>query len=211
MIRALTFGVFAFGAWSVVQVVDGAPAFDTAARVPGVFGDWRVVPGAAMYHRGEYLYHQAEGFLRAEYLIADRGDDPEALADQDTAAEWGAAAQVYLEEAVRLAPADALIWASLGWATAFAFEVERSREAMAISQALAPYSNALMLDRLAYVSILVDDNGDFAIPLTEAERSAVKRDFETLRHFEPRAVEFVLETEGMQFLNENAAGATGGG
>ena len=65
---SLSVVVLAIGLLAMRLALDGAPAVDPAARQVGVYGDWRVPDGRALYLAPEYLYQLGYGYLQADGL-----------------------------------------------------------------------------------------------------------------------------------------------
>ena len=69
------------------------PAFDERARVEGIFGDWRVPVGAALYDRSDYLFQVGFGYLQGDVVASAATEARDELASIETALSRAARAR----------------------------------------------------------------------------------------------------------------------
>lgn len=187
-------GLAAVSALAITGALSGAPAFDPAAREPGVFGDWRVPVAAALYKRSDYLFLLGTGYVQADLVASAATEDRGELADFATALARARAAEDLLSESVRLAPADAQTWAYLGWARALGGDLEGAAEAIAQSWSLAPYSLQLAPTRLSFYALVSEIDVPAARDLASAEvTEAARRDVRVMARWNPAYLALLME------------------
>ena len=178
--------VLAIGLVAMRLALGGAPAVDPAARQVGLYGDWRVPDGRALYIAPEYLYQLGYGYLQADVYSSGVTEAPGEVADAATAQARAQQAEVLFTESLRLAPANARSWASLAWARALGGNLGGAEDALLVSWDLAPWSGSLAAERFALAEMLqqIDPTGSSA---SGEWQQALARDLDTLTRFDPQA------------------------
>ena len=179
--------VLAIGLVAMRLALGGAPAVDPAARQVGLYGDWRVPDGRALYIAPEYLYQLGYGYLQADVYPSSETEAPGEVADAATAQARALQAEALFTESLQLAPASARSWASLAWARALGGNLKGAEHALLVSWGLAPWSGSLAAERFALADMLqqIDPTGSGA---TMEWQAALARDLDTLTRFDPGAV-----------------------
>jgi len=160
---------------SIGLALRGAPAVDATARTPGVFGDWRVPDGAALYSAPDYLFQLGFGYLQADAVASAETEGPEELASEALMQERVLVSRTLLMDSLRLAPADARTWTSLAWADALLGDVNGARSALAVSWQLAPFSQTLAPQRLALAQAIGPSDPPSEAWATDADRMILQR------------------------------------
>ena len=84
IVGTLGIAVAGLAATNVVYTLSDSPAFVEAARVDGVYGDWRLKTGPALYDRSEYLFQLGYGYITADGSFTAVTENIGELADVDT-------------------------------------------------------------------------------------------------------------------------------
>lgn len=184
---SLSVVVLGIGLTAMRLALGGAPAVDPAARQVGLYGDWRVPDGRALYIAPEYLYQLGYGYLQADVFPSSETEAPGEVADAATAQARAMRAEALFTESLRLAPASARSWASLAWARALGGNFKGAEDALLVSWGLAPWSGNLAVERYALAEMLqqIDPMGSGA---SRGWQEALARDLDTLTQFDPGAV-----------------------
>ena len=184
---SLSVAVLGIGLTAMRLALGGAPAVDPAARQVGLYGDWRVPDGRALYIAPEYLYQLGYGYLQADVYPSGVTEAPGEVADAATAQARAQQAEALFTESLRLAPASARSWASLAWARALSGNLGGAEDALLVSWGLAPWSGSLAAERFALAEMLqqIDPTGAGA---SGEWQQALARDLDTLTRFDPGAV-----------------------
>ena len=184
---SLSVVVLGIGLTAMRLALGGAPAVDPAARQVGLYGDWRVPDGRALYIAPEYLYQLGYGYLQADVYPSGVTEAPGEVADAATAQARAQQAEALFTESLRLAPASARSWASLAWARALGGNLGAAEDALLVSWGLAPWSGSLAAERFALAEMLqqIDPTGAGA---SGEWQQALARDLDTLTRFDPGAV-----------------------
>ena len=190
---SLSVAVLAIGLLAMRLALEGAPAVDPAARQVGLYGDWRVPDGRALYMAPEYLYQLGYGYLQADVYPSSATEALGEVADAATAQARAQQAEALFTESLQLAPASARSWASLAWARALGGNMEGAEQALLVSWELAPWSGSLAAERFALAEMLqeIDPAGSGA---SWEWQAALSRDRDTLSRFDGQAV-FTLEID----------------
>lgn len=171
---------------ALISVIAQTPAFSSKERRDGIFGDWRLGFGSALYDRPAYLFQLAYGYINGDVTISAATETADEIADAETATQRAVLAEGLLRESLAEAPGNAHAWTALAWALSMQSRSAEAREAMANSWSLAPFNAELAEDRLAFADLVTGLlRGIDEPPLTEDETVAVKRDLSTLRMFRP--------------------------
>jgi hypothetical protein len=183
---SLSVVVLAIGLLAMRLALGGAPAVDPAARQVGVYGDWRVPDGRALYLAPEYLYQLGYGYLQADVYPSSETEAPGEVADAATAQARALQAEALFTESLELAPGNARSWASLAWARALGGNLKGAEDALLVSWGLAPWSGSLAAERFALAEMLqqIDPTGTAA---TMEWQAALAQDLDTLTQFDPQA------------------------
>lgn len=185
--------------WNFGHVVEGAPAFDSEARVEGVYGDWRTPYGPAHYNRAEYLQQLSESYLRADIIDpVSEGEELDFEAEEAISVQRAQRAEELLQESLTISPANAHVWATLSWAQALQGKPAEARKTMEISWELAPNNIVLARTRLAFAEFLAEGviaNG--SADLSTIERLGIQRDFSTVYNYDRRMAHEVLDASSM--------------
>ncbi|AZQ66769.1 hypothetical protein EF888_06210 [Silicimonas algicola] len=187
------------GVTSAYFVVSSMPAFDSDARVEGLFGDWRVPVVEAVYNRSDYLFQVGFGLLQGDLVASSATEERDELASVDTAIARARRAREALAESAALAPGNAYTWAYLAWADAMQADDAAALSDLNVSWALAPASAQLAPVRLNLYELLLD-LGTLPDDRGEVEEK-VKRDLAVMRRFEPRHLDVILkDSDGLRSL-----------
>jgi hypothetical protein len=156
---------------SLAATMAATPIVDPALRLEGPLGDWRRVPGAALYDRSRYFF--ATG--GAWFVVAmERGD-----------ADGFERARSLWRRSLSHAPANAYAWTMLAWSEAVLEEIPNARAALRRSWKLAPRNATLARERLALAAGL-------DIRLEPRERRFLLRDATVLARVDEPAVRTLL-------------------
>lgn len=174
LLALLVAGLGALGGGAALAVREHAPALQPELRAGGPDGDWRAVPGRALYDAAAYDFEQGYAHLRR---LMDAAGAPAAAPgaaapplDQADLAE----AERLFERALRRNPGDAMPWTGLAMLAALRGEAAAVLPPLRRSWALAPYSDGLAPLRLPAIAA--------AFALAEAgDRAAIARDLAVLR------------------------------
>jgi len=175
-------GLFAVGGIAVGKVLDNAPAFTQELRTQSVFGDWRVVAPSSLYHKSDYYFDLAYGYLRgdiADFLV----EDTSFSSDDIYQARLERAAEL-LELSLLSAPSRAKTWSALAATNALLGQPENAISALRASWRLAPNNLSEAPERLFVVSLLNDQLGP-AWQQSE-ERLAIITDIRIVRRYRPQ-------------------------
>lgn len=156
---------------SLAATMAATPIVDPALRVEGPVGDWRRVPGAALYDRSHYFF-AAGG---AWFVVAmERGD-----------ADGVERARSLWRRSLSHAPANAYAWTMLAWSEAVLEDIPRARAALRRSWRLAPRNATLARERLALA-------GGLDIVFEPREQRNLLRDAGVLARVDDPAVRTLL-------------------
>ena len=190
-----------------IKTLSDSPAFVEAARVDGVFGDWRLQTGPALYDRSEYLFQIGYGFLSTDSVVSSATEERDELATNETAVERGTQAISLLRESLKLSPGNAHAWATLTDAQLLTDDFEGALSSLQRSWELAPHSAGLSIQRLGIVELMLQlgqDARDFGMEdlappeFTEADLARVEGDIQVAQKF--RARQFEVFKENSEFI-----------
>lgn len=190
MISLSKLALLAVGLGATSALVTTAPAFNAEARVGNVF-DQSILPlSSDMYDLPDYQMQQAVSFIRAD-LIGVGLEDGQAAAPVELAMDRARQAVALMEDSLARDPGSAPGWATMAWAQLYSGRTDAALTALRHAWALAPYSYALAQERIDLALVLFDPLAALdpaqAPELTEEDRTAILRDFETLRRHHRRA------------------------
>jgi|GEM_PF-2659672 len=192
-----------------VKTLSDSPAFVEAARVDGVFGDWRLQTGPALYDRSEYLFQLGYGFLSTDSVASSATEDRDEIASNETAVERGERAISLLLESLKLSPGNAHAWATLTDAQLLTDDFEGAHASLKRSWELAPYNASLSIQRLGIVEVmmqLAQDARDFGLEelappaFSESDLSRIEGDIQVAQKFRSRQFDILMENS--QFVLE---------
>jgi hypothetical protein len=187
------------GVTSAYFVISSMPAFDSHARVEGLFGDWRVPVVEAVYNRSDYLFQVGFGLLQGDLVASSATEERDELASIDTAIVRARRARAALAESASLAPGNAYTWAFLAWADAMAADDATALADLDVSWDLAPANAQLAPVRLNLYELLLD-LGTLPQDLRDVEEK-VKLDLVVMQRFEPQHLEVILkDSDGLKRL-----------
>jgi tetratricopeptide (TPR) repeat protein len=184
------------------KVFTGNPALDETARIEGVYGNWRVASGAALYDRAEYLFQLGYGYARGDLLVSGATEGRDEVASPTVVAQRSEKAIELLTESLTLAPGHAPAWNTLAWAYATAGDFDNALEALRSTWKLSPNSLAFSLSRLPLVDLLLEF-GQKPVPLNENDERGITADLAVVAIFQPQAHQSA--TANSSFLKEIAA------
>jgi tetratricopeptide (TPR) repeat protein len=179
------FGLCAIGGMSIGNVIINAPAFTPQLRTQSVFGDWRVVAPASLYHKSDYYFDLAYGYLRgdiADFLV----DDTSFSSDDIYQARLERAAEL-LNLSLSSSPSRAKTWSALAATYALLGQSDDAIDALRSSWRLAPNSLSEAPERLFVVGLLNDQIGTTWQQNTE--RQAIISDIRIVRRYNPRLLD----------------------
>jgi hypothetical protein len=179
--------VLAIGLVAMRLALGGAPAVDPAARQVGLYVDWRVPDGRALYIAPEYLYQLGYGYLQADVYPSSATEAPGEVADAATAEARAQQAEVLFTESLQLAPGSARTWASLAWARALGGDLAGAEDALLVSWGLAPWSGNLAVERYALADMLQQIDPTRSSASAEWQ-DALARDLDMLTRWDSRAL-----------------------
>ena len=181
----------AASAFAIGRIVTDTPAFSKKVRQSGVSGDWRVLPGSAMYHRGDYLLYQGLGFLKAAEV--DPGDNQEesGVSDANLGLQQAAIAEDLFRQSLDLSPAQPKAWTSLAWSEILQGNAEQAKLALKNSWKLAPFNVVQASSRLALADLLSDLADSDKMFDATAEKAALN-DLRTIQRYQSRLFTAVL-------------------
>ena len=191
----MTASFFALGVWSAANFVQTSPAYNSDLRVETVFGDQRVTPNRHMYHRAEYLYHVAQGFLTADLTVSPEPGSETVLVDDAQLDAWILDAQLRAKQALEHSPTNAHYWTSYAWSSALLDDMDLAREAMVKSREFAPYNLQLAYDRLVFSGLIAEEFQDTDDRLTDVEQKGALIDFQTIEKFDTSTARDIREQD----------------
>lgn len=182
MIRLATttilLALLAIGGGAFGLLIGMLPSIDREARVPGVFGDWRVPIASALYNRSDYLFQVGFGLLQGDLVASAATEERDELASIETALDRARRAQTAFEGSLSLAPGNAYTWTYWGWAAALQGDLGKAQSALMTSWALSPWNAHLSPSRLSLFELLLDLE---AVTLADTEFAPyVERDLRVL-------------------------------
>ena len=202
IVGTLGIAVVGLAATNVVYTLSDSPAFVAAARVDGVFGDWRLKTGPALYDRSEYLFQLGYGYVTADGAFTAVTENIGEVADVDTGIERGAEAVELISESLKLSPGNAHAWGELALAQLSILEYEDALHSLRTSWEMAPFNAALALRRLQFAEVIAGhafdaeefDFAELAPPeFSEADLENLKRDLTVAQTHRPRQLDGFLE------------------
>lgn len=173
------------------KVFTGNPALDESARIDGIYGDWRVPSGAALYDRAEYLFQLGYGYVHGDLLVSGVTEGRDEVASLAVVRQRSDKAIELLNESLTLAPGHAPAWNALAWAYATAGDFENALNALRSTWKLAPNNLTLSLSRLPLVDLLLEFDRQ-PNPLSPDDKYGVAADLAVLATFQPRTYDGAL-------------------
>lgn len=192
-----TASFFALGLWSAVKFVQTSPAYNSDLRVETIFGDQRVTPSRHMYHRAEYLFHVAQGFLTADLTVSQATGSENVLVDDAQLDVWALEAQFRSKQALEFSPTNAHYWTSYAWSSALLDDIDLARIAMVKSRNFAPYNLQLAYDRMLFSGLIAEEFHGTDAGLTLTEQKGSLQDFRTIEKFDGTTASDIREQEDL--------------
>ena len=156
-------------------------------RIEGLYGDWRVPDGPALYNRSDYLFQLGYGFANGDAVVSGATEDRNELASVDKSKQRSETAIELLIDSLELAPGNAHAWDSLAWSYALVGDYDNAMDAISASWVLAPNNFALALSRLPLIDLIGGIDENTVTHVSEIQKITVG-DLKTLAYFEPAAL-----------------------
>jgi tetratricopeptide (TPR) repeat protein len=185
-----------------VKTLSDSPAFVEAARVDGVFGDWRLQTGPALYDRSEYLFQLGYGYLSTDSVASAATENVGEVATNEVAMERAQQAISLLTESLKLSPGNAHAWATLTDAQLLTDDFEGAMQSLQTSWELAPYNASLSIQRLGIVEVMLQlgqDARDFGLAelappeFSENDLSRIEGDIEVAQRYRSRQLDIFMQ------------------
>jgi len=202
IVGTLGIAVAGLAATNVVYTLSDSPAFVEAARVDGVYGDWRLKTGPALYDRSEYLFQLGYGYITADGSFTAVTENIGELADVDTGIARGEQAIALISESLKLSPGNAHAWGELALAQLSVLEYEGALASLRTSWQMAPFNASLALKRLQFAEVITAhsieaiefDLAELAPPsFNDTDLENLKRDLTVAQTHRPRQLDGFFE------------------
>ncbi len=203
LLGGLCFVTVGLAAVNIVQTLADSPAFVESARVDGVFGDWRLKTGPALYDRSEYLFQLGYGYLSADSKFSAATEGRGEIAGGETGIERAKLASELITQSLELSPGNAHAWAVLAGAQLTTQDYDEALGSLRRSWELAPNNSALAVRRLEVFEVvqsLREDAEAFGLAelappeFEDADNASIDNDILLAQTHQQRAFDFFLET-----------------
>lgn len=149
-----TLALFLFGVVAARGITTQTPAFNQDLTKEAITGGVRTLSLSHMYDEASYLFQLGYGYVSADILSFAGIENPGEAASVEVAAERYETARTYLEDSLRLSPADGVVWQFYAQSLTAVGDPEEAGRALEIAWSLAPNNRRLAVSRIYMIQSL---------------------------------------------------------